>query len=108
MAMALDDLEPRLKPGIVKRVGELAEAAANRRDHAALSQLAAGHEATPADRTADLAPEAERPAGLDLDPVEAAQGAAQILDLAGVEQPVLLAARAGPERRADRGEDRGV
>ena len=85
MRMALDDPAARLERGVVERVGELAEPAADRRHHAALLQHAAGDVAARGDRGAEMTPDAEhRPRGND-QTVEGAAGDAQILDLAELE-----------------------
>src|SRR5438876_10349929 len=99
MGVALDDLETGGKGRFIERIGELAEAAADAGDEATLAQFATPDEASGLRRAANLAPEAEQAPSRYLDAVKTPDGAAQIMDLAGGERPVLLALERWPGQR---------
>jgi hypothetical protein len=98
MGVALENRAAGFQRDLEQGVGDLAEAAAGRGDHAAFLQHAAGDEATGATRIAELLPEAEDFAGRNHQPVEMLRSAAEVLDLAELETGFALP-RIGPERR---------
>src|SRR5262249_61582677 len=79
--VAFDDRTIAGKRRLIKRVRKLAQAAARRRNKAALLQHASGHEAAATVGTTDLPPEAEGFACRHNDAVERAQRAAQVVHL---------------------------
>jgi hypothetical protein len=79
--MPLYDLAPGLKGGLVKRIRELAQSAANRRDHAALLQHAPDDKATAAAGATHLLPETEDFTGRHQYAIKRGGRAAQVLDL---------------------------
>ncbi len=82
VGVPLDDLATCRQRRVVERVGKLAEAAADRRHHAALAQHAAVDVAAGGCRASHLPPEAEHGARRQLQPVERGGRAAQVLHLA--------------------------
>ncbi len=94
--MALDNVEADIHGRFIERVGQLAQAAADAGDEAALAQFAALDEAATLRRAADLAPEAEQAAGRNLDAVEMAERPAQIVDLSGGQGAVFFARKPWP------------
>jgi hypothetical protein len=82
MGMALEDRTAGFQRNLEQGIGNLAETAAGRGDHAAFLQHAAGDKTAGPTWIAELLPEAEDFAGRDHQSVEMLRSAAQILDLA--------------------------
>ncbi len=70
MPMPLVDMQALAQRRIVNRIGQLAQAAADRRHQAAFAQFAPGGEPTPARGPAQLPPETEGGANRHFDPVQ--------------------------------------
>src|SRR5437868_12501753 len=97
VAVALDDLHSGAVRDARNRVGQLADPAADRGDHAPAAKLAAEDIAFAPGRPSRCIPEAEHFAGIKQDAVNRGYSDAQVLDLAEFE---LLLARLA--RRVDR------
>ena len=87
--MPLDNLAPGLQRGFVKRIRELAEAAAGCRDQASFLQHASGDKATPPGGASDLFPEAEQRSRRNDDSLQRRRSAPQIVHLTQLIKPFL-------------------
>jgi hypothetical protein len=87
VSVSFDDLAVGLQRGVVKRVRELAQTAADIRDDASFAQFPALDKPAKLARASDLLPEAKRLAGGDLESVKLFDRDAKIVDLTGDEEP---------------------
>ena len=82
MAMPFDHLEAGTHGTVVDRIRDLAQAAADRRNHAAFAQFAADHESVGRAGATQPLPETEDRAGRNLQRMHPLPRPAQVMDLA--------------------------
>ena len=82
VSVALDNLQPSFEGGIVDRPGELAQAAAERRNEAAFPQLSTDGETAPGGGAAEFPPETPDGAGGNFRASQEGRGEAEVLDFA--------------------------